>query len=84
MKALTIKQLNSHNVDFESFYKTLQLYGEIINVIEIDVVTHCKFFLYRKNYFWTKQYRGQVVAIGSLYKNLPDYSELKYNLKQQS
>ena len=81
MKALTVRQLNSHNVNFESFYKTLQLYGEIINVIEIDIITHSKFFLYKGNYFWTKQYKGEVVVIGSLYKNLPDYSRLEYNLK---
>lgn len=73
MKPLTVTQLRSSNVDFNDFYKTLQLYGDIIKVYEIDVVTHEKHYLYRGNYFSVGMNRGEVVTVGTTYKNEPNF-----------
>lgn len=75
MKPLTVRQLRSSDVDFMQFYKTLVMYGTIIKVYEIDVVTHEKHFEYRDNFFSVGMYRGDVVNIGTTYKNRVDFDK---------
>ena len=70
---LNIDQLRSGNVDFRDFYDTLRLYGEIIKIFEINLVTHEKHFKFRDNYFSVGMHKGEVTKIGTTYKNKPDF-----------
>lgn len=81
MKPLTVKQLNNPEIDFNTFYNNLRWYGVITKVIEIDIVTHTKFFEYKNNYFYVKMHKGEVFEIGTTYKNIPDYNSIEYRLK---
>jgi len=76
MKPLTVTQLRNKNIDFEVFYKNLRLYSKIIKVIELNNFTHIKYFLYRNNYFYTKQVKGEVIVIGTSFKVEPNYNEI--------
>lgn len=73
MKPLTVTQLRSKEVNFKDFYKTVQMYGEIIKVYEIDPVTHEKHFKYLNNYFSVGMHKGEVKQVGTTYKNKPNF-----------
>lgn len=70
---LNVNQLRSSNVDFRDFYDTLRVYGEIIKVFEIDIVTHEKHFKFRNNYFSVGMHKGEITKIGTTFKDKPDF-----------
>ena len=72
MNTLNISQLRSKNVDFNDFYNTVKN-GTILKVFEIDIVTHEKHFLFRNNYFSVKMHKGEIIGIGTTYKNKPKF-----------
>jgi len=72
MKNLTIPQLNINEINLETFFKNLQRYGEIKEVIEKDKFTHEKVFIYKSNYFHTSQSNGVVTSIVNHYNIKPN------------